>query len=96
MKNLQQGDVLLIAIRDIPVGAKVVRKDKIAFGEITGHSHTARGVIVMEREGREYLDVPKDNKITHEDHPTVKLPAGRYEIRIQQEYFPTGERNVRD
>lgn len=96
MKNIQQGDIFLERINDIPKGAKFIRKDKIAFGEITGHSHHAKGVMVMEKEGQEYLDVPSDNKITHEDHPAIDLPKGKYKIRIQQEYFPDGSRNVKD
>jgi hypothetical protein len=96
MKSIQQGDVFLEPIKSIPVSAKEIRKDKIAFGEITGHSHFSKGVTIFEKDGQEYLDVPKDNKITHEDHPTINLPMGKYKIRIQQEYFPDGSRNVKD
>jgi hypothetical protein len=95
-KNIHQGDVYLERIDNIPVGAKSKRKDKIAFGEITGHSHYAKGVTVLEKDGQEFLDVPGDNIISHEDHPKIKLPAGKYKIRIQQEYFPDGSRQVKD
>jgi hypothetical protein len=96
MKKIHQGDVLLVPVKEIPTRAKFVRKDKIAFGEITGHSHHASGVLVMKKDGQEYLDVPKDNVISHEDHPTITLPKGKYKILIQKEYFPDGSRNVKD
>ena len=94
--NIQQGDVFLQRVDCIPVGAKEKRKDAIAFGEVTGHKHFAKGVTVLEKDGQEYLDVPSNNVISHEDHPKVNLPKGKYKIRIQQEYFPDGSRQVKD
>lgn len=97
MKKIHQGDVILEAVDSIPVGARFVRKDVVMHGEITGHSHVIEGSDIYEHEGTLYCRVIVDNPMIHEDHPATKVvPRRDYRVRIQEEYFPDGSRQVKD
>jgi hypothetical protein len=94
----RQGDVLIRRVDSIPTGAKLVKRDEgrivLAYGEVTGHAHA-----IMDREA-ELLTVPDVDarflrimassgvELRHEEHATIKLPAGNYEIVQQREYTP--------
>lgn len=98
----RQGDVLVIR-REIPSGAKPGKRDKgrivLAYGEVTGHVHaiSSKAVQIREHEGTRYIRVPKCGaKLSHEEHGTIKLAPGEYEVRIQREYTPEAIVNVRD
>lgn len=107
MKCYRQGDVIIIqtdkkamkgADKEIPrEGGRVV----LAHGEVTGHSHAIADLNAMfvlnEQTMKRYLEV-KDApvKLRHEEHAEIQLPAGVYEIRIQNEYTPQGLRQVAD
>jgi len=72
----------------------------LAEGEVTGHHHripaatrvnlrpsrvgdgTVRFLEVNRRGGGTPVD------LVHEEHETIKLPPGHYEVRIQREYAP--------
>lgn len=95
--NYHQGDVLLVRIDKLPVGAKKIREEIVQFGEITGHAHKIIGSGIYEENGKWYVEVPKSEPMTHEDHPfTPPIEAGVYARRIQQEYFPDGFRDTKD
>lgn len=73
----------------------------LAAGEATGHHHriqtrgpreyrgpTAVGTPNALR-GKRYLSVGKKGaELTHEEHDTIKIPEGTYEIVQQREYEP--------
>jgi hypothetical protein len=83
----------------------------LAEGEVTGHHHripvpaptkTRARPKVQLRVSRangevRILDVrDKPVDLVHEEHETIKLPPGQYEVRIQREYAPTARsREVR-
>jgi hypothetical protein len=94
--NPHQGDVKLMRVDAIPAGAKFVRKDAVAYGEVTGHTHCLPGCEIYERDGALYMSTPVDGTMVHDDHPAIVVPSGKYRIEIQQEYFPDGTRNVSD
>lgn len=100
MIRVHQGDVFLVETV-LPEGERTfVRNEIAAFGEITGHAHRVKGSEIVSIGGREFLVLKEETPMTHEEHPPVNIPAlpsGKgYEIRIQQEYFPEGLRNVAD
>ena len=80
------------------------RNDRVlAEGEATGHAHVAmsddvevfgKNLESMERE----MVAPNGTDITHEEHGTITIPPGDYEITIQREIDPDSEevRMVRD
>lgn len=94
-KIIHQGDVFLIPIDKIPDDAKLVRKNIVQHGEVTGHKHFLVDSLFYEKGGKSYLR-SNGGEMSHEDHPSKMVPAMDYEVRIQQEYFPDGFRNVVD
>ena len=73
----------------------------LAEGEATGHKHeiTTGEAELYEQEGMLFLSVKSNEaELTHQDHDTLVLPKGDYQITTQREYV-VGEdkyRQVRD
>lgn len=101
MKIYRQGDVLFKKIRSVPAGdAKKRTSGHILEGEATGHVHRVADVDAAEvleiGEGL-YLSVGDAGVgIVHEEHRTIELPRGDYEVVRQREYSPEEIRNVCD
>jgi hypothetical protein len=63
---------------------------------VTGHHHRINSRRVALRPSRtngqvRLLEVARGAPVAlvHEEHETIKLPPGHYEVRIQREYAPT-------
>lgn len=101
---IQQGDVLLKSVESIPETAKPIKPDGrglvFAEGEHTGHYHSAiaSAAVILENDGVRFLDNCEPISITHQEHNTVDVPVGKWEIGIVQEYdyFAEAARNVAD
>ena len=98
----RQGDVVLKQIETLPEGSKP-RKDigdvVLKFGTATGHSHRIRtgAVVRIAADNKEYLEVTKKSAtLIHDEHSTIQLPKGVYEILQQREHTAAGIRNVTD
>jgi hypothetical protein len=100
MAIYQQGDVLLIPVKSIPKGATKRSDNHLAEGELTGHFHgaTAPTAQVFEVSAKRFLSAPRGTTIKHQEHKSIKVSAGDYEVRIVQEYdhFAEEARAVRD
>lgn len=91
--QLQQGDVLLRRVTEIPSTFKRVKATKrgyvLAEGETTGHAHTIEESedIELYQEGERLLaQVLKSVTVTHEEHGPITLDAGIWEIgRVVEE-----------
>jgi hypothetical protein len=96
----RQGDVLFKTVAIIPEGGKKRVSGHILEGEVTGHIHRVaelEAAEVLECGDGLFLNVTGDGvSIVHEDHKTLNLPAGNYEIVRQREYSPEEIRNVAD
>ena len=104
----QQGDVLLIKTDTNPKKADSYMKYKssrnrvLQHGEATGHAHRIQGPDTRVWESQFYnsriLEVKKQSMLSHEEHKTIILPKGFYEIRIVREFdhFQKVTRKVRD
>lgn len=82
----------------------------LAYGEVTGHAHEVLTLappmvdpdpvpaqqLFEEPDGSRLLVLRRDAELRHEEHRTIALPAGTYEIRRQMEYAPDALRNVAD
>ena len=92
----RQGDVLLIPVEEVPgdtfpveLGSRIV----LAEGEQTGHAHALLGeyleLVETEDETR-YVEIagPEPAKLVHEEHDTLSLQPGAYEVRRQREFVP--------
>ena len=103
MQVFQQGDVVFLKVEGIPASAKQEKFDGIVqYGEATGHKHKLTGkekdMFQFFEEGRRYLSLKKPSALKHEEHNTIEIPAGDYEIRIVREldWFSDLERAVVD
>lgn len=107
MKYWRQGDVCIIPIDAMPSGLTPVERDDgavvLAYGEVTGHKHQIRELdvelfapgeasVMAER----FLRVGETSLLIHEEHATIALPPGEYEVRHQREYSPEDLRQVAD
>src|SRR5574343_893330 len=98
MNLIRQGDVLLVPVASAPEGKTVrpgLRGHVLAEGEATGHAHTIReqeGVrLVSTQEAEElrvWLLVESPVELEHQEHATLTIPPGAYEVRHQREYHP--------
>ena len=97
MKNIHQGDIILEWIEAIPKGAKFLRKNVIAYGEVTGHTHEVENADIYEEDGILYARITEKNPMVHPEHPATEIiPKSDRKIRFQKEYFPDGSRQVKD
>jgi hypothetical protein len=103
MKIYRQGDVLFKQVKAIPEGGKIRNSGHILEGEVTGHIHKIAPAQLAEAELLDcgaglFMSVSAEGgvSIVHEDHHTLVLPPGNYEIVRQREYSPEEIRNVRD
>lgn len=101
-KLYRQGDVLFKQVKSVPKGQQKKRPTgHILEGEATGHIHRIADVDAAEvlevGEGL-FLSVTAEGgvSIVHEEHDTLTLPAGTYEVVRQREYSPKAIRNVAD
>jgi len=104
-KMYRQGDVLIVAIGELPPGLTEVSRTKrgvvLAEGEVTGHAHRipsrSASLYRSETDAR-YLRVGGSAPIElrHEEHSPVKLPPGNYRVSIHREYTPEAIRVVAD
>lgn len=106
MKKTQfrQGDVLVTRLSRRPAGEqKPIAREKgrivLAHGEATGHAHAikAPNASLFEVAGRVFLSIGGDTvALEHEEHATVEIDEGTYEVTRQREYSPAAIRNVAD
>lgn len=91
----RQGDVLIRRIYQThsaeipPLERDEQGRIVLAFGEVTGHAHAIHdpGVIAYQLENHMELHVPKTGaSIVHEEHDSIELPSGQYEVIRQREW----------
>ena len=104
----RQGDVLLIPTTTTPNKTRKVARENgmviLAHGEATGHHHAIKHrnvqLVTSEQanELRMWLTVGSAGPValTHQEHATIMVPPGSYEVRRQREYHPAEIRNVAD
>lgn len=99
----RQGDVLLRKVDDhtnqvVQNTGKEIKDKIILRGETTGHAHRVVGGHLY----RAYMDtmfveaIDSKTKIVHEEHGTIDLPDGWYEVVRQREYDGARDRAVND
>lgn len=100
-KQVRQGDVLLNPIDFSPVVFQKLDRVKgkliLALGEATGHAHAINDENAeMFRTGeRTFLRVTeKPAELVHEEHGTVTVEPGDYEIIMQRQQDARSERQV--
>ena len=93
----RQGDVLICPVESVVDGLVDVPLDNgrviLAYGEVTGHAHVVEGDVQffasdLEEMEKRFLRVEGEHGacVVHEEHATIALPPGDYEITRQREY----------
>lgn len=88
MTQFRHGDLLLEKVNEIPAEAKLLKTKVLARGEATGHSHRVKGGKVYQLGKVMFLETEVEVPLVHEEHKTIKIPAGDYKITRQREYDP--------
>lgn len=95
-------DVWRETVKYRDVKSQTRKKFIVARGEMTGHHHTLTAekggeIEVLRIEGMEtlYIDVKKGAVLTHQEHKTLNIPEGLYEVVRQREYDPGRDREFR-
>lgn len=93
----RQGDVLIRRVEAIPDGLTPVPLENgrviLMHGEVTGHAHAVVGECeflaadLSDLEQR-FLRIEQEAQVVHEEHASITLPPGNYEVRRQREYSP--------
>jgi len=96
---LQQGDVVIVATTGIK--GKKLNHLTLALGEATGHHHTITEgeAELFEENGTLFLRVNSERAtLTHQEHKTIEIPQGEYQINIVREYdhFSEEAKRVQD
>jgi hypothetical protein len=102
----RQGDVM-VRQRAVPEGATRVDVRPLALGEKTGHHHSlavaepltlADCVEMYEKDGEVFVRIYTEGVVvlTHQEHKSHAIPAGDYQVVIQQENTDWGSRAVLD
>ena len=93
MKNpryAQQGDCLLFETNEIPDSAKHLKDESVLHYGATGNHHKLTGGAfgIYEVDGRRYLEVLEETKLSHEEHKPFFVAPAKYELRFVQERDP--------
>lgn len=97
MLYFQQGDVVMIPVALLPAEAVDLNTNVLQEGEHTGHAHRLQidesldvldrpKVFQMPSSLQKYFEVKAPTNLNHEEHHTINLPPGIYEVRIVREY----------
>lgn len=103
----RQGDVILrrvdvfLSYRPEDAVKETSRRVVLAEGEVTGHAHVIESETDIDvytlPDGRRWVVIPDGGApLVHEEHDTIALPAGTYEVLRQREYSPRSVRYVQD
>ena len=93
----RQGDLLFIRVEELPAhtkkGSKVLRE-----GEVTGHLHQVatetaevRDLVRGWGEDLKFVVAEEETQITHDEHGTIVLAPGIWQVVVQREYEPLSE-----
>lgn len=90
MKQIRQGDLLIVPTNNIPKTAKKDTTNIVLQGEATGHHHRLQGGDVLKDSlGAIFLNVQDKALLVHEEHKPISLHAGKYAVIRQREYVST-------
>ncbi len=91
----RQGDVLVREIDALPSNLHPVPRDAgriiLAYGETTGHAHAIsapdeEATLLTADEEHRFLRIMAGVHLDHEEHGTIAIPPGIYEVIRQREW----------
>ena len=80
----QQGDVLLFSGVEIPKSLKPVKTNLLWKGQ--QHHHRVRGKFSITKKGDLVFLKSQGCELFHEEHKTLKIPTGVYQLSIVNEF----------
>jgi hypothetical protein len=101
----RQGDVLIVPISAIPGDLEKIPRENgrliLAHGEATGHAHaitSSKATLFRDPKlNAMFLQVVEEPvALVHDEHNSIALVPGNYQIIRQREYSPQEIRNVAD
>jgi hypothetical protein len=103
----RHGDIMLRPCADIPTSSRLEISEPgerlvLATGEATGHAHVLYGLATAATEARPYnvtrslVHLLEPGELRHEEHKTINVPPGWYEVVRQRVYTPSSPRWVED
>ncbi len=95
----RQGDLLIVRVDRLPIGARRIARRILAEGEATGHLHELDCGQVYEKNGGLYFSVLDSEEaiLSHPEHGPLQFERGLWKVIRQREYDPeVHERYVRD
>jgi hypothetical protein len=96
----RQGDVMIERVNRIPDNAKAraeTHRLTLALGEVTGHSHVLEADVIAPYDaGAVFFALRGEIHLRHQEHGTIRVPEGTYELVRQREYTPSEIRTVAD
>ena len=97
----RKGDIAFIPGLQPRGKCKPITDGIVARGEATGHAHkllVGPGIELFEDEdGIMWIEVSeKAASVVHEEHGTISLPTGTWQVRQQREYTPEKIHKVMD
>jgi hypothetical protein len=93
----RQGDVLFLKVADLPAALIERQSDVLVEGEATGHAHRlTEGKAWQTREGALFLSAVAGSRMVHEEHASLELEPGDFQVIRQREYSPQAIRWVVD
>lgn len=110
-QQYRQGDVLIERIAKTDIKKPEPRENGrviLAHGEVTGHAHAIAERSVKKSPFRKELAQNAEISVSqieieeamaqlrHEEHSTIPLERGSYQVTRQREYSPAAIRNVAD
>lgn len=92
---LRHGDVVIKPITRLPnsLSSEAILANKlvVAYGESTGHSHVlkcAEPIYYYRDGGKLYFELTDIGTLTHQEHKTITIEPGSFEIEIERERDP--------
>ncbi len=102
----RQGDVMIVSVGLIPDTVEPIERDHgrvvLAYGEVTGHAHAIKDKrAALFRDPKlmaVFMNVTGEEPVAleHDEHATIQIPPGKYQVIRQREYSPEAIRNVAD
>jgi hypothetical protein len=102
MDHKRQGDLLFVRLTAATPAKPHPDGRVLAHGEATGHTHAVAEAdlsacdVFLDADGRLVVEAKADVRVEHQEHGTVVLESGTWEVRRQREYAPEGWTRVAD
>lgn len=83
----RQGDLSFIKLPKLPTKLKKIKGGSLLHSDTTTHTHLLTGgTLYKDSKGNLTAVVSKSAKVTHEEHGTINLGKGIYEVRRQRQF----------